>query len=243
MFLRRIPKCTVYLRGKPKFTFLVNYKIYGIRESESHKIIVRYGEGPLLYSPTPHQLHGISTSSFPLLIVLNHLQDVVPHYSFSGLCLLGLMLWAHSERGVCSPFFHPCCFSSTAITQQKYCTIKVLFSEVTRDHNINKVLTLDLVFPGLLCFCSYFLIITPSRHCLPIETGAKWVENSARFYISSGYCRHYQLIKTTNSKETNKTFSLTLRYHYLMMTIRGAKDRDANCNSTVCQAVISKQRS
>ena len=120
---------------------------------------------------------------------------------------------------MCSPFLRLCCLSSTAIPQQKYCTIEVLFSEVTRELSINQVPTLDLVFPRLLCFCCYFLIIAPSRHCLPIETVAKWVENSVRFCISSGYCRHYQLIKTTNSKGTNKTFSLTLRYPYLIMTV------------------------
>lgn len=87
---------------------------------------------------------------------------------------------------------------------------------------------MDLLFPCLFCLRCYFLIITPTRHCLPIETIAKWVENSVRFTSAVGTADITSSLKKEIQKKEIKTFSLSFRYHHLTMTVHGSKGRDAN---------------
>ena len=73
-----------------------------------------------------------------------------------------------------------------------------MFSPRTEEPNVRTVPIINLVCPCLFHFCCYFLIITPSRHCLPIETVSKWVENSVRFTSAMGTA------DTTNSLKKKK---------------------------------------
>lgn len=71
-------------RGNPRFICLFNYNIHGIMNQKGMKylciivhncVIIMYD--PLLYCPTPYQLHEIITSYFSLWVTPNSLRSMV----------------------------------------------------------------------------------------------------------------------------------------------------------------------
>lgn len=103
-----------------------------------------------------------------------------------------------------------------------------MFSEGTKEPNMSKVPIMDLAFPWLFCLsccCCCFLIITPTRQCLPIETITKWVENSVRFISAVGSTHITDSLKKESQKKQIQFLSFTLRYHYLTRTVHGSKGK------------------